>query len=500
MTLIIAILLNILPRPECPPLTVADLRRYFTLEQRFNTQTPTEKVELPMRHAIPGRLVIGFRPQALCSVISRLEAINLRIILIDTTADFIVVHLPPNTQVADYEKIITSFAGIRFVEPDFWVYTLLIPNDPMFSTVQWDKWVMYSDPAWDIVTGGNIKVAVVDNGVEYLHPDLAANFRAGELGYDFIGNDNDPRPDNPTIENAFHGTHVSGIIAGIIGNQIGIAGWAQVQLLAVRVLNDSGNGTLTDVARGIRWAADNGAIIINLSIGGDAVSTPLLEACQYAVRKGALLVAASGNDGKQGITYPAKMAECIAVGATDATSELAWFSNYGPELELVAPGTTIYSTVTGGYYGSANGTSMATPQVSGVAALLFALNPSFTANQVRAILSVSAIDMGANGRDAYFGYGLVNAYRAVQLAQSLLTGSTTKSIANLPTLPTIINHRTLSLPLNEGIISIYNSTGRRIFKSSSPDNKINLTEPGTYFLRINLPNSSPTIKKITVIH
>ncbi len=501
MSLTITILLmSLIPRPECPPLTSDDINFYHTLERRLQTQPFVTEVKLPMENRVPGRLVIGYHPQTLCSVITRLQKINLQIILIDTLANFLIVQTPTDTPLADYEKTISHFSGIRFVEPDFQVSTLLIPNDPMFLNFQWDKWVMYSDLAWEIVTGGDIKIAIVDNGVEYYHPDLRANFRPDEPGYDFVNNDNDPRPDNPSIENAFHGTHVSGIIAGITGNQIGIAGWAQVQLLAVRVLDDSGNGTLTDVARGIRWAVDKGARVINLSLGGDAASTPLIEACQYAAQRNVLLVAATGNDGRYGITYPARLRECIAVGAIDVTSGLAWFSNYGPEMELVAPGTEIYSTVTGGHYGAANGTSMAAPQVSGVAALLFALNPSFTAHQVRAILSVSAIDIGTAGKDEYFGYGMVNAYRAVQLARSLLPGATAQSVPSVPIFPTVTNHGILYLPLTEGKIKIYNSAGRLILNQSPPQNRITLTESGTYFIQIDLPNSPVVIRKITVIH
>lgn len=382
------------------------------------------------------------------------------------------------------QPALSQFRGIRYVEPDYPVRILNIPNDPQFLLRQWDKWIMYADLAWDVVTGGTLKVAVVDNGVDYTHPDLAANFRTGELGYDFLNNDNDPKPDNPGIENAFHGTHVAGIIAAVRDNLIGVAGWAQIQLLAVRVLNDSGSGNLSDVARGIRWAVDNGARIINMSLGGDAASTVLIEACQYAASRGVLLIAASGNDGRSTITYPARLSECVAVGATNENSELAWFSNYGPEQELVAPGTSIFSTTLGGSYDEASGTSMAAPEVSGVAALILALDPALSANDVRSILAASAIDMGSAGRDSRFGYGLVNAWRAVQLTQTLIRQTArTKSVYPEKPAWLLTGHR-FQLK-NPASVRVYNSTGMLIFTTAAPVSEIIFTRAGTYIVEFN---------------
>jgi len=500
MNQFILLLIALFPRPDCPPITTADIKRMFLLEQRYLSPIPTQPANSQPTPTVPSRLVVGFEPEAISAVIHHLQELNGKITLIDSAGRFLVVNFSDPIDIDRVKNNTIGFPGVRFIEPDFPVRALTIPNDPMFLSNQWDKWVMYADLAWDIITGGDIKVAVVDNGVEYSHPDLAANFRPNELGYDFIGNDHDPRPDNPDIENAFHGTHVSGIIAAVKDNLVGITGWAQIQLLAVRVLNDSGNGTLTDVARGIRWAADQGAKVINMSIGGDAASTPLIEACQYAVQKGALLIAASGNDGRSGITYPARMNECMAVGATDELSGLAYFSNYGPEQEVVAPGTAIYSTATGNGYVEADGTSMACPEVSGVAALIFALNPSLTANQVRAILGASAIDMGATGRDEYFGFGLVNAYRALQMAQTLQRG-TIKTVDNQKLrLTTIITERTLLLPELNGIVSLYNPAGRLLFKIPINNSAVTLPAAGTYFLILEHQDGSSSLLKVLVLN
>lgn len=470
------------PRPPCPPLTSEDIHQMLELRTQFLRPSSTTPSWLHSE-AMLDRVVIGYQPEALTPLISRIEGLGAQPVMIDTTAHFMVITLD-SYRFRPVQQALIQFNGVRFVEPDYPARILNIPNDPQFLLRQWDKWVMYADLAWDVVTGGPIKVAVVDNGVEYTHPDLEANFRFDELGFDLINNDPDPQPDNPRIENAFHGTHVAGIIAGVSNNMQGIAGWAQIQLLAVRVLNDSGNGALSDVARGIRWAVDHGARVINLSLGGDAPSSALIEACQYAASNNVLLVAASGNDGRPAITYPARLNECVAVGATNENSGLASFSNYGPEQELVAPGTSIYSTTLGGVYAEASGTSMATPQVSGVAALLFALNPALSATDVRAILIVGAIDMGTPGRDQQFGYGLVNAWRSVQLAQTLHRQNLGATSALNPAPNRLVSGLELDLG-TYAPVRIYNSIGTLIFSSATPIRRVLLPSAGTYVIEFN---------------
>ncbi|MCX7732645.1 MAG: S8 family peptidase [candidate division WOR-3 bacterium] len=479
---LLLLLFTLIPRPDCPPITTDDILRLSMIRERF-TAAVTVSPHLPAGTEIRNRLVVGYYPEALSSLISQIQELGARTLLIDTNARFLVIATD-SSEDRLIPQALTNSGGVRFVEPDYSVRILNIPNDPQFLLRQWDKWVMYADLAWDVVTGGTLKVAVVDNGVDYTHPDLAANFRSGELGYDFLNNDNDPKPDNPGIENAFHGTHVAGIIAAIRDNLIGVAGWAQIQLMAVRVLNDSGSGNLSDVARGIRWAVDNGARIINMSLGGDAASTVLIEACQYAASRGVLLIAASGNDGRSIITYPARLNECVAVGATNENSELAWFSNYGPEQELVAPGTSIFSTTPGGSYAEASGTSMAAPEVSGVATLILALDPGLSANDVRSILATSAIDMGSAGRDSRFGYGLVNAWRAVQLAQTLIRQTVrTKSVYHEKP-AWLVTGRRLQLKMPASV-RIYNSAGMLIFTTAAPVSEIIFTRAGTYMVELN---------------
>jgi hypothetical protein len=209
-----------------------------------------------------------------------------------------------------------------------------------------------------------------------------------------------------------HGTHVAGIVAAKRNNAVGISGIAPAQILSVRVLNGDGVGFQDDVADGITWAVNNGAKIVNLSLGGPADSV-LQTAVQNAWNNGVILVAASGNNGTNSISYPAAYPEVIAVGALTEANSRAAYSNYGAGLALVAPGSNILSALPDSEYGFLSGTSMAAPHVTGVAALLLAHRSSLTNSQVRDILQSSADDLGASGRDDFFGYGRVNAFTAL---------------------------------------------------------------------------------------
>jgi subtilisin family serine protease len=281
-----------------------------------------------------------------------------------------------------------------------------------------------SDGAVDVTTsvaGDSVKVVVIDTGIDYTHPDLAGAYAGG---YDFVNDDDDPLDDHG------HGTHVSGTITALddepnalSGSLIGTA--PHVQLYSVKVLDNRGSGSSADVAAGIDWAAANGMNVASLSLGSSSPSTAIETAGQNAYAAGVLLVAASGNDGAE-VGYPAAFPEFIAVGATDQQDALASFSNFGPEQELVAPGVDITSTtptykVGNGIfspslnYDTWSGTSMATPHVSGVAALVYSADTSLTNVEVRDILQKSAEDLGPAGWDPDFVYGIVDAEAAVSL-------------------------------------------------------------------------------------
>jgi subtilisin family serine protease len=219
-----------------------------------------------------------------------------------------------------------------------------------------------------------------------------------------------------------HGTHVAGIAAAVSNNDLGITGvsWG-AKIMPLKMLNASGTGTTFNLAKAIYFAVDNGAQVINMSLGASCGSgwPEVEDAVDYAVAKGVLLIAAAGNN-QPYVFCPAAIADVVAVGATSATDVRASFSNYGPELEVVAPGVDIYSTLVGGGYGTTNGTSMAAPFVAGLAALLRSSDPALTAGDVTTVIQNTSDDLGSPGWDPLYGHGRINAWRALA-ATSLQT-------------------------------------------------------------------------------
>jgi subtilisin len=271
------------------------------------------------------------------------------------------------------------------------------------------------------VTGSGVKVAVIDTGIDYTHPDLSQNYAGG---WDFVNNDNDPMDDYG------HGTHVAGTIAATY-NAVGVVGVApDVELYALKVLDDTGSGWWSDVIAALQYAVDHGIQVTNNSYAGDSPTDPsapepvaLRAAFDSAAAAGVLHVAAAGNYGNAGgtgdnVPYPARFESVIAVAAIDESDSRPSFSSTGPAVELAAPGVLIYSTTLGGGYGFASGTSMASPHAAGAAALVISAGISDgngngrVNDEVRTILTQSADDLGAAGRDTLYGWGLVNAARA----------------------------------------------------------------------------------------
>jgi serine protease len=313
--------------------------------------------------------------------------------------------------------------GVIYAEQNGYAYGSMIPNDPMYVQ-HWHMTRIGMEQAWDISTGTGVIVAVCDSGVRQSLEDLAdTNFIPG---YDFINDDNDPDDDHG------HGSHVCGTIAQSTNNGVGVAGVAyNATIMPVKVLNKNNFGSWDAIANGIYYAADNGAEIINLSIGGTSHSDTLKNAVDYAWNQGALVVCAAGNGNNDYADYPAIYPNAMAISATTIPDVKASYSSYGPDIELTAPGgdygdedgdghddmvlqNTFWRKKTGYYYYS--GTSMATPHVVGVAALMKSVNPSLTNVQLRNLLHTTAEDIGAPGWDEYFGYGMVDAYAAVLAA------------------------------------------------------------------------------------
>ncbi|WP_305142692.1 S8 family peptidase [Geobacillus thermoleovorans] len=252
-------------------------------------------------------------------------------------------------------------------------------------------------------------VAIIDSGVDLTHPDLTRRLLPG---YNVLADDRSPNDENG------HGTHVAGIIASQPNNGEGVAGMTWFNpIMAVKALNADGYGTSIDVAKGIRWAVDHGAKVINLSLGNYQPSSVLEEAIRYADAHDVVLVAASGNDSTSQASFPAAYPEVISVGAVNPDLSYALYSNYGDYVDVVAPGTNIASTFAGHRYAALSGTSMAAPHVTALAALIRSVNPRLSNDEVRDIILESADDLGDRGKDPYYGYGLINVYRALELAK-----------------------------------------------------------------------------------
>lgn len=265
---------------------------------------------------------------------------------------------------------------------------------------------------WDWSMGSNgTLIAIVDTGIAVGHEDLKNKLMPG---YDFVNDDLDPQDDHG------HGTFVASLAAAETDNGIGIAGVAwNAMLLPVKVLDAQGLGDYLTIAAGIKYAADQGAKVINLSLGGDVDSFILKDACQYAYNRGCTLIAAAGNDGVESVLFPAAYDSlCLAVGASDASDVLAPFSNRGPQIDVVAPGVWVFGAhydparpTDLRFYNWSNGTSLAAAHVSGAAALIIAYKPLLTNQQVMAIIRYTADDVNNStqpGVDAEMGYGRIN--------------------------------------------------------------------------------------------
>jgi subtilisin family serine protease len=306
----------------------------------------------------------------------------------------------------------------------------ITPNDPSYSK-QWALPKVGAPAAWPSSQGDGVIIAVVDTGVDLKHPDLAGKVLAGRHFYTDSGNT--ARQDTNVQDDNGHGTHCSGIAAAIGNNGTGVAGLAwKAQILPVKVLDSSGSGYNSDIAAGITWAVDHGARIISLSLGGAYSSGVLTSATDYAYSHGSLVVAAAGNCGdgnyaangcpvQNPTIYPAANANVLGIAATDSNDARASFSETGSFVDLSAPGVQIYSTLwskSGSTYGYESGTSMATPLVSGLAALVWSRNPSLTNAQVVSVLESTTTHLGASGRNDQYGYGRINASAAVAGAAS----------------------------------------------------------------------------------
>lgn len=357
--------------------------------------TGTERVLVSFQPGTPANAKAAAHASLGAKAVGRLGAIGVE-----------VVEIPAGSDVNKALKSYLRNPNVAFAEHDGMASALVTPDDPYYVR-QWAPAYVNTPAAWDLTVGSSaVTIAVLDTGVQLSHPDLAGRL---SVGYDFINNDTDPSDDNG------HGTGVAGIAAATGNNTTGVAGmdW-NARILPVKVLDSTGYGSWSVIAQGIVYAADQGANIINMSLGGTASST-LQAAVTYAYERGCTLVAASGNSGAGYVQYPAAYPEVIAVGSAyrDVVSS---FSNYGAEIEVVAPGDTIDTLAMGSSYGRMTGTSAAAPFVAGLASLVRAAAPALSAAEVRQAITSSARDLGAAGWDPYYGWGHINAQAALAAA------------------------------------------------------------------------------------
>ncbi|NJN97563.1 MAG: peptidase S8, partial [Anaerolineales bacterium] len=329
------------------------------------------------------------------------------------------VEVQPGQETQAINELLAR-GDVAYATYNYKIYALGDPNDTYYGN-QWglnnaQDHDIDAPEAWNIYTGGsNVTIAVIDTGVDLYHPDLAAKIVAGKT---IISNDPVKYPiGSPPDDDNGHGTHVAGIAAASGNNGKGIAGvsWG-AKVMPLKVLASNGSGSTADLAEAIIYAANNGAKIINMSLGASCGSgwPDVEEAVNYALGKGVLLVAASGNNYSTPVMCPGAINGVMAVGATDSNDNRPSYSTYGTALDVAAPGSGIYSTYYGGGYRYLDGTSMASPHVAGLAALLWSFAPTLNYSEVESLIEQTADDLGTVGKDDYYGYGRINAQRALE--------------------------------------------------------------------------------------
>lgn len=341
-------------------------------------------------------------------------------------------YLEKNSQPEVISRLLAQRPEILWAEPVVIPHTLHTPNDPQFSQNQSYLNFIKAPDAWAVSKGDtNIVIAIVDTGVDYLHPDLfpnvwinpnetengqddSGNGKIDDIhGWDFFSNDNNPIPSNNG-----HGTHVAGIAAAATNNNIGIASLGYNTRFMALKAGDGIGGGLPFAYQAVIYAAEEGADIINCSWGSTRFSRAAEEIVNFANSRGSIVVAAAGNDNSPDIFYPAGYASVISVGSVDLNGTKSSFSSYGPSVNVSAPGNQIYSTILNNEYGFSSGTSMAAPVVSALAALTKATHPDKSIEQIRAQIEGTTTPMNFSGSAAnnwryQTGTGYINASKAL---------------------------------------------------------------------------------------
>jgi subtilisin family serine protease len=412
-------------------------------------------------------------------------------------------------------KSLKSIEGVEYAEKIPSNQATLVPNDPSYIN-QWALPKINATSAWNLFsTGSNVVVAIVDDAVERTHPDLTANLwvNTGEIasngidddgngyiddvnGWDMADNDNNPNPNSSVND---HGTHVAGIAGAVSNNNNGVSSIGySIKLMCVKVSND-GSSIMSAAYNGILYAVDNGARVINCSWGNNVFSSTAQTIIDYAYDNGVLVIAGAGNSNVNSLFYPAGYNHVIAVAATSSNDVKASFSNFGSWIDVSAPGDNIYSTTIGGTYGYKNGTSMASPLVSGLAGLMLSLNPALTPSDIETCLknNVDNIDGINSGFAGQLGTGRINAFASMQCVQSSLTWA---PVANFSANTTTIS---AGGSVNFTNLSLYNPTtytwtfqgGSLVTSNSANPPSITYNTPGTYSVSLKVSNINGTHTK-----
>ncbi|MEM7342836.1 MAG: S8 family peptidase [Chloroflexota bacterium] len=407
---------------------------------------------------VSGEILVQFEPNlGLFNAQQMLATEGLQTLSVSPYSGLMRVKVEPGQEMAIVEQL-QSRGDVTHAGVNANLSITNTPNDPDFP-LQWDKnntgqsgGVVDADidavEAWDIHTGGSTPIiAIIDSGVDLDHEDLVANLwiNSGEIagngldddsngyiddinGWNFCNGGCGVQGNNPDDDNG-HGTHVAGIAAAVGNNGKGIAGvsWS-ARIMAVKATNSGGNGTVGSVTEAINYAVANGATVINMSIAAVGLShpcsgtlAPIETAMKNALAQGVLMSVSSGNQSAAQVACPATYTEAIAVGSTTRSDIRASTSNRGPRLDVAAPGDFIYSTARTGGYVYMSGTSMAAPQVAGLIALLQSYDTNLNENDIRSIVEYTVDDLGTAGFDNEFGYGRINAHRALQALTNLQT-------------------------------------------------------------------------------
>jgi len=334
-----------------------------------------------------------------------------------------ILELPIGSERAMVNKLRNN-PHFKFAELDQMVPVAATANDPYLGS-EWHINKIGANTAWDTSQGAGVTIAILDSGIDSAHPDLAGNIVPGYNSYDNNTN---------TADVCGHGTKVAGSAAALTNNALGVAGVAgRAKIMPIRIAFVSSGSCyayFSTMASGLTWAADHGARIANISYASVPASSAVQSAANYLRSKGGLLFVSAGNYNRdEGFTPTSTM---IPVAATAPNDTRASFSSYGAFVALSAPGSGIYTTVQGGGYGGVNGTSFSSPIAAAVGALVMSANSSLTADQVQDILFSTAVDLGAAGRDIYFGYGRVNAAGAVAAALAMPVPDTIAPTVSIP--------------------------------------------------------------------